>query len=402
MKPDKIVAFLIGAMAVAGTILAFRFIGTPAHSRMIALDERRERDLESMAVDLRDRYRDAVLPAHVPETVEKDDPATNRPYDFLRLSSTRYLLCARFEAPSESDDNSNWHHGAGRTCYRLDLRNSALDPQVVAFPVTEQHQILRIERFGNANAQSVIFIPGAACGPWVWSRQIQALKSRYNVFVVTLPGFDGRPMISGGHLMKRALDSLHDLIVADRLQRPIIVGHSLGGTIAVMFGETYTNDAKSIVAVEGGYPAGPTEAARDASVEQSIAPYKGISQQEVAQALRTNMLQYTITKKADVDRVTKLAGRSSPAGITEWIKAALSLDLTKKLSNIRVPFTEIIPYDSQIDPYQGFKTAHDKRAAYERWVNHTQRGNVILITGSRHFVMIDRPDAFESALESAI
>ncbi|MGA8473536.1 MAG: alpha/beta hydrolase [Candidatus Cybelea sp.] len=262
--------------------------------------------------------------------------------------------------------------------------------------------IMQVERFGSSDARPIIFIPGLACGPWVWDAQIAALASKYDVLVVTLPGFDGRPMIGTNGLMSQAVGSIHTLIVSQHLQRPIVVGHSLGGTVAVLFGETYPRDAANIVTVEGGYPVAPTQAQRNASVARSTAPYERIAQDQVAATLRKNMLQYTITRKADVDRATALAGLSDPAAIVAWMKPALSLDLTPHLSAIRVPFTAIIPFDAQIDPYQGFKTAADKLAAYEAWVSHAPHGKVIMIDGSRHFVMIDRPRAFEMALESAI
>jgi pimeloyl-ACP methyl ester carboxylesterase len=267
---------------------------------------------------------------------------------------------------------------------------------------TLQAGIMQVEQFGRPSARPIIFIPGLACGPWVWNAQIAALSGRYDVIVLSLPGFDGHPMISRSDLMRSAVDSIHSLVVSEHLQRPIIVGHSLGGTLAVLFGETYPKDAANIVTVEGGYPVAPTQAARNARVARSIAPYKHVAPGQLGAALRSNMLQYTITRKADVDRVTVLAARSSPAAIVAWMKAALSLDLTPRLSAIRVPFTAIIPYDSQIDPYQGFKTAADKVAAYKAWVAHASAGKVIMISGSRHFVMIDRPDAFEAALEAAI
>lgn len=262
--------------------------------------------------------------------------------------------------------------------------------------------ILGIEQTGKAAAQSIIFIPGLACGPWVWDAQIASLSPKYNVFVVTLPGFDGRKMVEGGDLMRRAVGSLHLLIVSRHLHRPIIVGHSLGGTLAVLFGETYPRDAGSIITVEGGFPVAPTQAQRNASVAQSIAPYEGIEQRQLAATLRKNMLQYTITRKADVDRAAQLAGRSEPAAIVAWMKAALSLDLTPRLANIQVPFTVIIPFDAHIDPYQGFKTESDKLATYRRWSAHARDSKVIVIEGARHFVMIDRPQEFELTLESAI
>ncbi|HLI97868.1 MAG TPA: alpha/beta hydrolase [Candidatus Baltobacteraceae bacterium] len=262
--------------------------------------------------------------------------------------------------------------------------------------------IAQVQEYGNRSGRPIILIPGLACGPWVWDKQISALSGRYDVYALTFPGFDGRPMTGGDRLMQRAVDSVHMLIATRHLHRPIVVGHSLGGTVAVMFGETYPHDASNIVTVEGGYPQAPTQAQRNAAVSRSTAPYEHISQPQLAQALRNNMLQYTITRPADVRRATMLAGRSDPRAIVEWMRAALLLDLTPKLSAITVPFTAIIPFDPVIDPYQGFKTRAAKRAAYMAWVARAKDGKVIEISPSRHFVMIDRPRTFESALESAI
>lgn len=259
-----------------------------------------------------------------------------------------------------------------------------------------------VERFGNPRGRPIILVPGLACGAWVWGNQIAALAPHYDLYVLSLPGFDGRPLDGRGALMQRAVGALHHLIVSRKLQDPILVGHSLGGTIAVMFAERYPRDAAKVISVEGGYPEAPTQAQRDRAVAQAIKPYAGIAQSKLGDALRENMLQYTITAPPDVKRVTALAGRSDPAAIVAWMKAALSLDLTPGLSAIDVPFTEIIPFDAQIDPYRGFKTRDDKFTAYKAWIAHVPSANVVLIPNARHFVMIDQPSAFETALEEAI
>ena len=262
--------------------------------------------------------------------------------------------------------------------------------------------ILKVERFGNRASRAIVFIPALFCGSWQWNAQINALSARYDVVVVTLPGFDGRPATAGDTLMQRAAASLHQLILTHRLRRPVIVGHSLGGTLAVYFAEHYPHDATNVVTVEGGYPLAPTQAQRDALVAKSAAPYAGIAKSAVGPTVRERTLQYTITSKADVDAVEALAARSDPGAIVAWMRAALLLDLTPGLSKITVPFTAIIPFDPEIDPYQGFKTRAAKQAAYANWVVHALDGEVILIDHSRHFVMFDRPREFEVALEAAI
>jgi pimeloyl-ACP methyl ester carboxylesterase len=275
-------------------------------------------------------------------------------------------------------------------------------PRTVAPTSTFDVGILHVERFGATGGRSIVLIPALFCGSWQWNAQIDALSSKYDVLAVTLPGFDDRSMVAGGDLMARAAQSLHLLITQHHLRRPIVAGHSLGGTLTVYFAEHYPADATAIVTVEGGYPLAPTQAQRDARVAKSVAPYDGVSQSDVGAIIRNTTLQYTITSPADVDAVSKLAAQSDPNAIVAWIRAALSLDLTPGLSQITVPFTVIIPFDAEIDPYQGFNTAQQKLAAYTAWAAHTADSKVILITPSRHFVMFDQPAKFEQAFEAAI
>jgi pimeloyl-ACP methyl ester carboxylesterase len=262
--------------------------------------------------------------------------------------------------------------------------------------------ILRVERFGNPGARSIVFVPAIFCGSWQWNGQINALSQTYDVLVVTLPGFDGRPPLQGDDLMQRAAQSLHVLLTSRRLNRPIVVGHSLGGTLAIYYAARFPNDMTGVVTVEGGYPIAPTQAARDDRVAKSTAPYEGITRGEVGTVIRKQTLVYTITSTADVDAVEPLAARSDPGAIVAWMRAALLLDLTPDLQKIRAPLTVIIPFDPDIDPYQGFQTKEAKVGAYVRWVSKVPNAKVILIAPSRHFVMFDQPVKFEQALETAL
>jgi pimeloyl-ACP methyl ester carboxylesterase len=262
--------------------------------------------------------------------------------------------------------------------------------------------ILRVERFGNPGARSIVFVPALFCGSWQWNAQINALSSTYDVLVVTLPGFDGRPPIEGDDLMARAARSLHLLLTTHRLNRPIVVGHSLGGTISIYYAEHFPHDMTGVVTVEGGYPIAATQTAREAYVAKSTAAYEGIDRSAVGAVIRKQTLQYTITSKADVDTVEPLAARSDPGAIIAWMRAALTLDLTPDLRDIRVPLTVMIPFDPDIDPYQGFQSKEAKLAAYVRWVAAVPNAKVTLVTPSRHFVMFDQPVTFQQDLETAL
>ena len=279
---------------------------------------------------------------------------------------------------------------------------AAVASRTVAPVETFDVGMLRVERFGVARGVPLIFIPALYCGPWQWNRQIAALAPAHDIYAVTLPGFDGRPRDPGTDLMNRAAAGLSALVRTRRLNHPIVIGHSLGGTLAVLFAERYPQEPSAIVAVEGGYPVAATQAQRDRIAAAASKPYYGADEATFARALRANQLQYVITSKSDVDTVSRYAGRSDPTAVALWLRAALSLDLTPGLHDIRVPFTEIVPFSEAIDPYNGFATFSAKRSAYAAWLAHAPKGRLIMIDDSRHFVMFDQPAVFDAALFATI
>jgi pimeloyl-ACP methyl ester carboxylesterase len=292
----------------------------------------------------------------------------------------------------------------GGACVTASSSNAPVRAKVAAVAAdTFEVGMLRVEHRGTPGRTPIVFIPALFCGAWQWEREIAALSDRYDIYALTLPGFDGRPRDTGGDLMNRAASDLSRLIKIHRIDRPIVVGHSLGGTLAVLFAELHRGDARGIVAVEGGYPVASTAAQREQQVAASVAPYVGLgSGQALGAALRTNMLQYVITSKADVDNIERLAARSDPAAVEDWMRAALLLDLSPGLRDIPIALTEIVPSDSVIDPYRGFASETAKRAVYEKWLAQAPHGSVMMIPRSRHFVMLDQPSEFDRALYAAI
>ena len=71
-------------------------------------------------------------------------------------------------------------------------------------PETFTVGMLRVEHTGATGRTPIIFIPALFCGPWQWQRQAAQLADRYDIYVLTLPGFDGTPRDTGGNLMDRA------------------------------------------------------------------------------------------------------------------------------------------------------------------------------------------------------
>jgi len=139
--PSKILAGIASAVVILSIIGGFFLIGSPATQRKYRLDEERLGHLQNIHSQLI-QYRSTKgdLPANL-QQLENDisffdlpqDPATNEPYEYRRLSTDSYEICAEFALPTDErgldappymygpDRNEDWQHPAGHHCFTREL-----------------------------------------------------------------------------------------------------------------------------------------------------------------------------------------------------------------------------------------------------------------------------------------
>ena len=122
----------VATLAVGAAVVAGMFVlGAPSEERVFRLDERRVRDLGTIAgsVDVYwTRYQRlpgslAELRTQMGTAVSLNDPATGTAYEYrVTEGEPAYELCATFERDSSSDERPSsdlfWSHRAGRQCFR--------------------------------------------------------------------------------------------------------------------------------------------------------------------------------------------------------------------------------------------------------------------------------------------
>src|SRR5690606_30263899 len=82
-----------------------------------------------------------------------------------------------------------------------------------------------------------IFIPGLATSRGVWSDAVEALGPGFRVHLVQVKGY-GEPAgpNAEGPVLEPLVEELARYIAQNHIERPAIVGHALGGLMALMLG----------------------------------------------------------------------------------------------------------------------------------------------------------------------
>jgi pimeloyl-ACP methyl ester carboxylesterase len=283
----------------------------------------------------------------------------------------------------------------------LALALSLLAPAFSA-PAKFEAGALQVEQI-STTGPALVLIPGLACGPWVWTDTTARLRGKYSIYLLTLPGFDGREPQPGATLASLA-DDLATLIASRKIVKPVLVGHSLGGTLSLEFATEHSELIAGVVAVDG-LPVFPgTEGMtgdRSALGQRMRAQFEGQTPEQFALAQQAYMKQVGSVDEAVAKKLAEFSSRSDRGATADFAAQVMTIDLRPKLVNIKVPVVEISPFSAPDFAAMGVDEAR-KTAYYRILLAGIGKLNVVSIAAARHFVMFDQPEKFAEALDAAL
>lgn len=261
---------------------------------------------------------------------------------------------------------------------------------------------MHVDVYGETGKPAIVFIPGLTCGPWEFSREIAQFAPKYTVYALTLPGFDGQPALQTQTPFETVSSDFWTMLQTHSIQKPIVVGHSLGGTLAIDLAEQHPERLAAIVAADG-LPVFPgfenMTAAQRAQAGERMKTMMSQAQTpaQFQFAEQTYVLPALMTSPADIAAVAPLVAKSDPKATGVWAAEDTAMDLRPGLKNISVPLLEIAPYDP-VTEASHFKNAPALRAYYASLLAGAPRAQVQVVENSRHFMMYDQPERFDAIL----
>ncbi len=244
----------------------------------------------------------------------------------------------------------------------------------------------------------MILIPGLSSGGGTWDSTVDHYKDRYECHVLTLAGFAGVPSIAFSEkapFLETERDAVAEYIREKKLVRPVIVGHSLGGSLVLSIGSKYPELVGPLVIVDS-YPfmAGIADPSTTLAQAKEMA---GQMRKYIASDSQDSYERYVKSGLATRDMVTSDAGFQT---LTEWglksdrfvvadaMAELFSMDLRQDIAKIKSPALVMgswIAYKQYTDhdkTLANLKTQYTKLAGVEIRVHDT----------SRHFIMWDDPN----------
>ncbi len=97
----------------------------------------------------------------------------------------------------------------------------------------------------------IIFIHGYASEKSVWNETVNYLKSDFQCHVIQIAGFAGKAPFRSDNYLSKLKDEIAEYIKNKNIGKVIIVGHSMGGFLALWIASEYPNIVSKVVSVDG-------------------------------------------------------------------------------------------------------------------------------------------------------
>ncbi len=246
---------------------------------------------------------------------------------------------------------------------------------------------IRISYTDEGKGVPLLFVHGFPLSRGAWRKQVSELKSSYRVVASDLRGHGESETRHGPTTMAQLAEDLQALLLHLKTGPVVLIGHSMGGYVALAFAPRFPEMLRGLVLVgtKAGQDSLETVAARRATAEK----VKSEGVQVVIDAMAPKMLAVGNRDPAMAEEVRGLMARSKPEGV---IGALLGMaerpDSMATLAGISVPTLVVTgAADTLVPPEESGKLAQLIKDA-----------QLSVIPRAGHLVAFEQADEFNRVL----
>jgi len=286
-------------------------------------------------------------------------------------------------------------------CAALSLVARAQAPAATTAPTS-----FKVEVTGQG--RPMILIPGLMSSGDTWKSTVARYQGRFRCHVLTLAGFAGVPPIKDP-LLATVRRELVDYIRAQQLDRPIIVGHSLGGTLALAIAAEHPELTGPLVIVDSlPFLAGAQMQAKTLDeAKAGIAAMRAYMSTQTPEQFQAYIkagtaTEFMVTKPADHDTIKEWGLGSDQRTAAEAMADLMSIDVRMDIAKITAPALVLGTWSGLHEQLQKYGVALSRadvvRTFDEQFVK-LPKLHFAIAESARHFIMYDDPQWFFAELD---
>lgn len=243
----------------------------------------------------------------------------------------------------------------------------------------------------------IILIPGLSSSPEVWDGLTDALKDRYRIHRIHVQGFAGAPAEANatGLVATPVAADLARYIRQQQLDKPVVIGHSMGGSIAMMLAARQPTLVGKLMVVDmipfmGAMFGGPQATAQSVQpMADMVATGMRSSPPEAWQAQASQTIAGMINTEAARPGPIQDSVTSDQNVAAASMRELITTDLRPELSRITAP-TEVLYVRFNDARMTNEMTDGIYAASFATLPGVTLKR----IDDSAHFIMLDQPERF--------
>lgn len=269
--------------------------------------------------------------------------------------------------------------------------------------------LAHVETKGTGDTHLVL-VPGLGCDWTVWDAFMERNADKYTMHAVTLPGMTGTdapPEPEGNEgtpWMDNAVAAINALLEKADVNEVVIVGHSLGGTLALDMASGEHERVAGVVSVDGmaAMPLGPQPVPaeqRAMIVNGMVAPQLMSMTDEMWAMQQDAGTPMMVTDPERAKELAELTKTTSAKNGARYMVELLKTDLTAQLKDTDTPKLVLAAINDEMAAQVG-----GKGQLQQIWNTQVEGtgAKLVMIEGARHFVMDDAPEKLDEAIAAFV
>ena len=234
----------------------------------------------------------------------------------------------------------------------------------------------KLERHGSGACS--LFIHGAGGSTKSWFYQAEKLKASMEAVLVDLPGHGGASGSDGCKSIEEQRDSVYGALRSSGIEKCFVVGHSMGGAIALYCAVAFPDMIKGVVLVGTGARLRVFPEILDGIQKDKEKTLRGIIgfafSKTAPEVLRENGFNEMMKCRAEV--------------IYNDFSACDKFNVMEAIKTIDIPTLIICGSEDALTPVK-----------YSRYLHENIKGSeLVIINGAGHMVMMEKPEETNEAI----